>query len=145
MKYHLVFKLEQRKNRKGELIIAKVPINAHVTFNAKRVVYFTGYRIDAVNWDYSTHFIKKNYNGYEGTFKVSYSDIKKRLKDIESVLHFKLSESNHITKEEIRLLLSKVCHKFSVPMQQSQVDFYEMYEMYLNDFNSSNDLCELFR
>ena len=49
-KFNVRFRLEQRKTEDGKVINENVPINADITFNGRRIFYFTGYRIDASKW-----------------------------------------------------------------------------------------------
>lgn len=51
LKYQVNFTLERRKDKKtGQLIASNVPINMVVTYQSKRLVYYTGYRTDRNNW-----------------------------------------------------------------------------------------------
>lgn len=53
-KFGVKFRLEQRrenpKDKESKLIKSNLPINADITFNGKRLFFFTGYRIDADKW-----------------------------------------------------------------------------------------------
>ena len=53
-KFGVKFRLEQRrenpKDKESKLIKSNLPINADITFNGKRIFFFTGYRIDADKW-----------------------------------------------------------------------------------------------
>ena len=49
-KFNVRFRLEQRKAEDGTIETENVPIIADITFNGRRIFYFTGHRIDASKW-----------------------------------------------------------------------------------------------
>lgn len=54
---------EKRNNKEGKLITDNVPIFLNFSFNGKRMVYYTGYRIDLDKWDADKQEVKKgNFN-----------------------------------------------------------------------------------
>ncbi|WP_165026273.1 hypothetical protein [Dysgonomonas sp. ZJ279] len=51
LKYNVNFRLEKRNDKEtGEPITKNLPINLDFTYNGKRLMFFTGYRIDASKW-----------------------------------------------------------------------------------------------
>ena len=60
IKFTIKFRLEQRKDSAGQIIVANVPINANITFCGKRGVYFTGHRIDAGKWSDDKQEVKRS-------------------------------------------------------------------------------------
>ncbi len=54
------FYLESRKDSEGNLITENVPIYLSATFEGKRLLYYTGYRVDASKWDSSLQKVKRN-------------------------------------------------------------------------------------
>ena len=54
---------EKRNNKEGKLITDNVPIFLYFSFNSRRMVYYTGYRIDLEKWDADKQEVKKgNFN-----------------------------------------------------------------------------------
>ncbi|MBI2723333.1 MAG: hypothetical protein HYX39_14260 [Bacteroidetes bacterium] len=57
------FYLEKRKNKEtGKLIIENVPILLFYSFKGKRLQLFTGYRVDAFQWDEKAMKARKGFN-----------------------------------------------------------------------------------
>ncbi len=94
MKHNVIFKLDLRKDDEGVLVLEKVPIFAKISFAGDRLNYFTGFRIDANNWQQGNNKkpvkgdqqAKKNTKGYEGKRIVLYSDINKRIEKVGATL-----------------------------------------------------------
>src|SRR5699024_2680163 len=59
IKRKIRFVLEKRK-RKGSVITSNVPIRIRVSFNGKRLDFFSGFRIDTENWDTENHRVFQN-------------------------------------------------------------------------------------
>ena len=62
--HKVTFRLEQRrinpKDSASALITENVPINADITFNGRRIFFFTGHRIDASKWNATEQKVKRN-------------------------------------------------------------------------------------
>lgn len=62
--HKVTFRLEQRrinpKDNASALITENVPINADITFNGRRIFFFTGHRIDASKWNAKEQKVKRN-------------------------------------------------------------------------------------
>jgi len=57
------FYLEKRKDKQtGELIALNVPIFLFYSFEGQRLQYYTGFRVDAVQWNAEDMKVKKNYS-----------------------------------------------------------------------------------
>jgi hypothetical protein len=59
MKYNLKILLKKRKDKDGNLIVEQVPLLADISFAGKRMYYYTGYKVDARNFDPASNRIKK--------------------------------------------------------------------------------------
>jgi integrase len=79
-------KLEQRKDKNGELIIKNVPILIDFTFDGKRLWLSTGEHVDANKWDSSNNRVKSSVNGSS---------------EINQVIKTKCDEVNKIYREAI--------------------------------------------
>ncbi len=103
IKYNVVFKLESRKDDKGNVIKKNVPIRMRVSYGGDRIEFATGYRIDVLKWDTDTQRVNK---GCTNKLKQSASDINSDLQKYESDLKniFKSFEvkGKKPTKEEIK-------------------------------------------
>ena len=86
MKYNVKYSLEKRKGKDGVLIEAKVPIFADIRFAGTRIFYFTGYRIDKINFDEKEGRAILNTSGYEGQRKVTAAAVNRRIKLINAAL-----------------------------------------------------------
>ena len=60
VKRTISFFLEKRKDSAGKLIINNMPIRVSVSFNGKRIMFFSGYRIDGRKWDEPKMCVKNN-------------------------------------------------------------------------------------
>lgn len=94
VKYNVNFRLEQRKDKyTKKLIVQNIPINLDLTYNGKRLIFFTGYRIDADRWiDFTTDAtgektkiqkVKKNAVNKDG---IQYNIINNRLDKLRSCI-----------------------------------------------------------
>ena len=45
------FYIEKRKDKNGVPIIKNVPIHMFFSFDSKRLIYYTGYRVDKSKWN----------------------------------------------------------------------------------------------
>lgn len=51
IKYNINFRLEKRKDKAtGEIRVENLPINLDFTYEGKRFIFYTGYRIDECKW-----------------------------------------------------------------------------------------------
>ncbi len=57
---------EKRKDDSGMLKMKNVPIFLFFSFSGKRMVYYTGYRIDLEKWDSENQRVKRNSFNEEG-------------------------------------------------------------------------------
>lgn len=57
---------EKRKDKAGKLITENVPISLFFSFSGKRMIYYTGYRIDLEQWDAKSQRVKRNNFNREG-------------------------------------------------------------------------------
>lgn len=133
-KFGIKFRLEQRKDGKGDIIDIDVPILADITFNGKRIFYFTGYRIDAGKWvDQKTpdglrvQQVKKGCNNKRGE---TASEINARLRRISIACEnvFKRLEVNDIppTTNNVREELKKELDEESMS-RRKLVDYYQEF------------------
>lgn len=133
-KFGIKFRLEQRKDGNGNIIVVDVPILADITFNGKRVFYFTGYRIDANKWiDQKTpdgmrvQQAKKGCNNKRGE---SAAEINARLRRIVLAVEnvFKRLEVDEIppTTNNVRDYLKKELDEESMS-RRKLVEYYQEF------------------
>ena len=93
IKRNIIFSLESRK-KNGVVVTNNMPIRMRVVYNANRVDFSTGYRIDAIKWDNDKQRVK---NGCTNKLKQSASEINADLllyyTDIQNI--FKEFEVQH--------------------------------------------------
>lgn len=81
--HKVTFRLEQRrsnpKDKTSPLITENVPIFADITFNGRRIFFFSGHRVDASKWDIEKQKVKRNNFNAKGE---SATDINGRLDKI---------------------------------------------------------------
>ena len=62
--HKVTFRLEQRrsnpKDKTSPVIVENVPIIADITFNGRRIFYFSGHRVDVAKWDADKQKVKRN-------------------------------------------------------------------------------------
>ena len=80
---------EKRKNKDGSVISENVPIMAGFSYSGKRLLYYTGERIDLDKWNYDKQRVKRN----QFQNNRSYRDINGNLDHIASVI-FSIYEEN---------------------------------------------------
>ena len=139
MKYGLKFAPESRNNN-GKIMNLYLPLFADIRFQGTRMFYYTGYRIDNENFDREKQTVKMNKSGYENKRKVSYSEINRRLKNIEAALQLYFNGVNEASKEELKNVLDEISKKrkkkttdFNAPD-----DFFKMAEYYLRSVKVSD-------
>ena len=136
MKHNVKFAPEKRNDKAGQPIVKNVPIFAFITFGGKKMYFFTGYRIDVDNFDYETQEATKNSTGSEGTRKVQYNEINKRMKAIRANLELFFQKTNEATKEEVKTLLDEVCNKSKKEIAPDNVSFFGMFQKYIDNYVS---------
>ncbi|MCX6231033.1 MAG: phage integrase SAM-like domain-containing protein [Bacteroidetes bacterium] len=135
MKYNIKFILEKRQ-KNGELIIIDVPIIAQITYNSKRIFYFTGYRVDYLKFDFNKQQVKRNTLAKHGANVVQYNVINNVLTQIKSKV---IDIFNNISlppeKEFIIKELDIVCGKIIKlePVVDSEKDIFFYYENYIKN------------
>lgn len=145
--YREAFQLELRKDAKGKPIITNLPIQYVVTFNSKRLKYYSGYRVDAVNFGYeitSDGGVKKKEDSpsivKRNTFnadKISATIINNRLREIETATkeYFEHNKKTPSTSSLITYLNEKVKGKTIAPDTTSNipVSIFDFYTQYLKE------------
>jgi len=155
MKHNVTFKLELRKDKEGNLIEKKVPLIAFITYASSKLIYFTGYRIDAANWKQGNkkeptktdQQVFKNKTGYEGNRIVQYNEINDRIELIKAELTkiFKPITDAPVVNE-IRTKLDQVCKKSDpAPIEQERYDFFYMFDKLLRVEKFSFDRTKHFK
>ncbi len=139
-KFSVKFRLEQRrenpKDINSPLITKNLPINADITFNGKRLFYFTGHRIDADKWidkvidGERVQQVKKNNFNIK---KESASDINIKLIRIKAALKkvFQRFETNGIsaTSASVREELKK---ELGETKDDAQFSVYKCFEIFID-------------
>ncbi len=110
------FYLEKRKDKEtGKLILINVPILMFYSFEGKRLQYFTGYRVDSLQWDEKAMKVKKGFadaadiNRELGKLKTKVEEIHDKSKALGQELS--LDELREAMKGNYQL--SKAKKKFS--------------------------------
>lgn len=85
IKRNIVFALEKRK-KDGKPVIENVPIRMRVIYNAQRVEFTTGYRIDVSKWDNDKERVKNGCtNKLKQTATEINSDLLKYYTDVQDI------------------------------------------------------------
>lgn len=103
-KYNIKFILEKRKDKiTNEIINVHVPINLHFTFGGKRLIFYTGYRIDEAKWDSKLQKVKMNCSNRNGE---TAHDINRRIDKlkvkIEDIYDKAITLKDNITLEYLK-------------------------------------------
>lgn len=130
MKHNVRILPEKRKSKDGSLILKNVPLFADIRFAGIRLFYYSGYRIDIINFDESKEEMRRNTKGLEGSREVQYNEINQRLKAIKAalILHFQSIDST--SKEQIKQLLDSVCKKSNLNDEQPEKAFFDLFYKY---------------
>ncbi|MBK7174842.1 MAG: site-specific integrase [Bacteroidales bacterium] len=138
MKFSLKFRSEQRKNGIESLRTEKVPLYADIRFAGQRLNYFTGYKIDSVNFDSLSGRVKKNSSGYQGRTKVNYSIINGKLIDIEKELKDIFEGTTQSPdKEVLKSKLAQICCKAEKMPEVNELDFFQAFNYYVENCSLS--------
>lgn len=135
MKYSVKFFPEKRKDVEDKKEITdNVPVMLSVSYSGKRMIYYTGKRCNATQWDIPTCRLKRNQvapNKQTSTaFNADIKEIEVAVNDIFKVYDVaKVIPSLDQLRQDIKKKLSKV----EVTRARDQVDFFEMYEQYVRD------------
>lgn len=141
MKHSVKIMPEKRKDQNGESIQTNVPLFADIKFSGTRLFYYTGYRIDLIDWDEAKEQVKKNKQGKEGKKQIPYNIINSRLNRVIVTLDELFRDAESITKLEISSALNKVCKKEAsndpgdkvVSTAKNSQDFFSVFELYYNE------------
>ena len=143
IKRNIIFTLESRK-KDGVLITENVPIRMRVNFASKRIVFTTGYRIDASKWDTDKQRVK---NGCSNKLKQSASEINASLleyyTEIQSI--FKRFEVEDVmpTPEQIKKAfnaLHKPVSEEPKPKKEAlPCDFFQVFDDFVEDCGRQNN------
>lgn len=132
MKVSVKFRLDKKKELEGK----KLPLFARISYSGKRIEYFTGYRIDLINWDADKQKVKASKIGMFGKeLKVKSNDINDLLKDITSSLKKFLITKTEARPEEIKEFLSKELifkHDKENDSRSDETDFWHTWQAYAN-------------
>ncbi len=98
---------EKRKDDSGSLITKNVPIFLYFNYSGKRMIYFTGYRINLDKWDAESQRVQKNNFNKDG---ISTTIINDHLDEIASTIRniyfeqkaLKLNPSVQFLREELK-------------------------------------------
>ena len=139
MKHNVKFILEKRL-KDGKLIINDVPIIAQITYNGKRIFYFTGYRINAVRFNIDKQEVNKNSFGKEGTKKVQYNDINNRLTQIKSKL-IEIFDNATIPPDKKFIVseLNTICKKIINEIENINKDIFYYFDIYIKHAGVTNN------
>jgi integrase len=135
MKYNIKYTQEKRY-KDGKLIIKDVPINAQITYNSLRIVYFTGFRVDYDKFSVEKQQVKKNAKGKQGKRDVYDNEINNVLTQIKSKL---IDIFNNITtppeKEFIINELDIVTKKIIKPdpINEVEKDLFYYFDIYFKN------------
>jgi site-specific recombinase XerD len=137
-KYKVKIILEKRKDESGELITENVPINMDITFNGKRLRYYSNYRIDFNKWEPEKEQVKINNFNRAGE---SASIINRRITELRSVVseifrhyeNLKAFPTVDQLKTEIRSRLNeKINH-----VVKKENSFFERFDQYIKEVEVS--------
>lgn len=145
IKRNIIFTLESRK-KDGILIVENVPIRMRVNFDSQRIEFTTGYRIDAAKWDNNKQRVK---NGCSNKLKQSASEINTALLAYFTELQeiFKKFEVMDIMPTPAQIkeafnLLHKPCDDKKTIRKKTEMDFYGVFDEFVNECGRQNDWTE---
>jgi len=129
--------LEKRKDKKKELIVENVPVQCDIKFASTRLYFYTGYRIDAKNFDAELQQVRRNAFGKKGALKVSSKTINEDLVKIRGELINIFDSSEVPSKAEITNRLNSLLGKApkKTPLESNALEAW--WEKYLADGQQS--------
>lgn len=145
IKFNVRFRLEQRrkdpKDPGSEVVTDNVPIYADITFGGKRVLYYTGHRIDASKWidhvvnDVRVQQVKRNNFNLKGesatTINAKLQKIKTAVEEI--ALRFEVSgevPTPTSVREELKIALNE--------QSVSSKSLFEYYQQFIDEVSVSD-------
>jgi len=134
-KYKIKFLLEKRKDKlTGELIVNDIPIIMDVTFDSKRMRYYSGYRIDEKNWNEDSQKVKKNVVNKIG---INASIINKRLDKLKPIIDSIFTQAHDQAPEvdQLRRALKKELGEDVKEMKEKTL--FDLFEQYLGEADIS--------
>lgn len=134
MKYNVKFVLQRYVH--GKEIISNVPINAQITYNSLRIVYFTGFRIDVDKFDIDKQHVKKNAIGKQGKRDVQYNEINNTLTQIKSKLidvfaNISIPPEKDFIFSELDIVTKKVIKP--EPEEEPKKDIFHYFDIYIKN------------
>lgn len=138
MNHSINFVLEKRKDKKKELIVENVPLLADIKFASKRLYFYTGYRIDAKNFNPNMEMLKRNSFGKKGALKVTSKQVNDDLIKIRSALLTIFEGSEVPSKPEITNKLNFVVGKKTKGQNVDANTLVSWWEKYLTDGKQSD-------
>lgn len=137
LKYNLKFRLESRKEKNSnEIIKENVPIYLDFTFEGKRLQYFTGLRIDAMNWDLSTQrVVKKSLS----KTRINASSFNNHLNDIEKNVIDIYQEFKILHQEIFVDILREELKKRLFEPDKAEKSFFDIMLEFIDTESKLND------
>lgn len=137
IKFNIRFRLEQRrkdsKDPKSELITDNLPINADITFSGRRVVYYTGHRIDAAKWvdnevnGVRVQQVKRNNFNAKGESAATINEKLQRIKIAVANVFLRFEVNNQVpTPNSVRAELKKELNEETI-VSKSVFDYYQQF------------------
>lgn len=142
IKRNILFSLESRK-KNGNPIIENVPIRMRVIYNAHRVEFTTGYRIDMAKWDSSKQRIKNGCtNKLQQTAAEINSDLLKYYTCIQDIFkEFEVIDTIP-TPEQLKTSFNNRQNKNVTQVPESEtyiMSFWEIFDEFVRECGAQNN------
>lgn len=133
IKRNIIFELENRKDKDGNLISENIPIRIRITYSGKRVEFSSGFRIDRNKWDNEKRKVKNN----------CFNKAKQSSSEINSKLSFYETEIQNLFKKcEVEERLPETSDLKKI-LSSSNLNYLENKEKqffdYFDEFVSENN------
>jgi len=137
IKSNVIFRIEQRKNKEtGEPITENVPIIMDFTYEGRRLLHYTGYRIDAGKWDEATLSVKKNAFNKAGD---SASDINNHLIELRATITRIYQEAKILNKRPSIQYIRDQLKKRINEEEYTQKSFFDVFKEFIETESKKNN------
>lgn len=129
---------EKRKDASGKLIIENVPIFLFFSFSGKRMVYYTGYRIDLDKWDSENQRVKRNSFNQEG---ISATIINGHLDQLRTVVTDIYTEQKAVKKTpSVQFVRNELRNRIGEEKRSSS--FFDRFSSFIESESQANTWTE---
>ena len=129
---------EKRNDGSGKLINENVPIFLFFSFSGKRMVYYTGYRIDLEKWDSDNQRVKRNNLNQDG---ISGTIINSHLDQLKSTVTDIYTEQKAIKKTpSVQFVRNELRNRMGEEKKASS--FFDRFSSFIESESQANTWAE---